>query len=85
MALIPKAPFTRHKKSKFQSLFTEFIPEFIPEFVPEFDLNTDFYPGPNSGMNFFMSSKLRLNAGQLCYLVIPLFFCRGLGLSFWEA
>ena len=38
----------------------EFIPEFIPEFVPEFDPNTDFYPGTNSEMNFFMSSKLRL-------------------------
>ena len=29
----------------------KYVPEFIPEFVPEFDLNTDFYPGTNSGMN----------------------------------
>ena len=39
---------------------SKFVPEFIPEFAPEFDLNTDFYLGTNSGMNFFMSSKLRL-------------------------
>ena len=46
-----------------------YVLEFIQEFVPEFGMNTDFYPGTNSGTNFFMSSKLRLM--EAAPLVIP--------------